>query len=181
MQEIYTVNVATWAEWKCKIRHWSATLRGESNSGDMYVCVCVCVCVCVWKSLSCIWLLRPHGLYSPWNSPGQNTRVGSLSILQGIFPNQGLNPGLPHCRRILYQLSHKGSPRILEWVTYPFSRGSSLPQELNRGLLHCREFFTSWATREECVCVCVYVCVCVCVYVHACTYTQCRILSLHHL
>ena len=56
--------------------------------------------------------LRPHGLYTPWNSPGQNTGVGSLSLLQGIFPTQGLNPGLPHCRRILYQLSHKGSPII---------------------------------------------------------------------
>ena len=55
--------------------------------------------------------LRPHGLYSPWNSPGQNARVGSLSLLQGIFPTQGSNPGLPYCRRILYQLSQKGSPR----------------------------------------------------------------------
>ena len=45
--------------------------------------------------------LRPHGLYSPWNPPRQNTQVGSLSLLQGIFPTQGLNPGLPHCRRIL--------------------------------------------------------------------------------
>ena len=54
--------------------------------------------------------LRPHGLYSPWNSPGQNTRVDSLSLLQGIFPTQGSNPGLPHCRGILCQLSHKGSP-----------------------------------------------------------------------
>ena len=54
--------------------------------------------------------LRPHGLYSPWNSPGQNTGVGSLSLLQGLFPTQGLNPGLQHCRKILYQLSHKGSP-----------------------------------------------------------------------
>ena len=60
--------------------------------------------------------LRPHRLYSSWNSPGQNTGVGSLSLLQGIFPNQGSNPGLPHCRQILYQLNHKGSPRILEWV-----------------------------------------------------------------
>ena len=57
--------------------------------------------------------LRLHGVYHPWNSPGQNTRVGSLSLLQGIFPTQGLNPGLPHCRWILYQLSHKGSPKIL--------------------------------------------------------------------
>ena len=39
----------------------------------------------------------PHGLYSPWNSPGKNTGVGSLSLLQGIFPTQGLNPGLLHC------------------------------------------------------------------------------------
>ena len=49
--------------------------------------------------------------YSPWNSPGQNTRVGSLSLLQGIFPNQGSNPGLQPCRQILYHLSHKGSPQ----------------------------------------------------------------------
>ena len=54
--------------------------------------------------------LRPHGLYGPWDSPGQNAGVGNLSLRQGIFPNQGLNPGLLHCRRILYQLSHQGSP-----------------------------------------------------------------------
>ena len=54
--------------------------------------------------------LRLHGLYSPWNSPGQNTGVGRLLLLKGIFPTQGLNPGLLHCRQILYQLSHKGSP-----------------------------------------------------------------------
>ena len=54
--------------------------------------------------------LRPHGPCNPWNSPGQNTGVGSLSLLQGIFPNQGSNPSLPHCRWILYQQSHKGGP-----------------------------------------------------------------------
>ena len=53
--------------------------------------------------------LRPHGLYSPWNSPGQNTGVGSLPLLQGIFPTKGSNPGLLHCRRILCQLSHFSS------------------------------------------------------------------------
>ena len=53
--------------------------------------------------------LRSHGLYSPWNSPGQNTGVASLSLLQGIFPTQGSNPGLPYYRRILYQLSYQGS------------------------------------------------------------------------
>ena len=54
--------------------------------------------------------LQAHGLYSPWNSPGQKTRVDSHSLLQGIFPAQGLNPGLLNCRRILYHLSHQGSP-----------------------------------------------------------------------
>ena len=57
--------------------------------------------------------LRPHGLYSPWNSPGQNTGVGSLSLLQGIFPTQGLNQHLLHCRQILYHMSHQGSPKYL--------------------------------------------------------------------
>ena len=56
--------------------------------------------------------LQPHRLYNPWNSPGQNIRLSSLSILQGIFPTQGSNPGLPYCRQIPYQLSHKGSPPL---------------------------------------------------------------------
>ena len=72
--------------------------------------------------------LWPHRLYSPWNSPGQNTGVSSLFLLQGIFPTQGSNPCLSHCRGILYQLSHKESPRILKWVAYPFSSGSSQPR-----------------------------------------------------
>ena len=76
--------------------------------------------------------LGPHRLYSPWNSLVQNTGVGSLSLLQGIFPTQGLNPALPYCRQILYRLSHKGSPRILEWVAYPFSRESSWPRNQTR-------------------------------------------------
>ena len=54
--------------------------------------------------------LWPHGLYNPRNFPGQNTGVGSLSLLQGIFPTQGLDPGLLHCRQILYHLSYQGSP-----------------------------------------------------------------------
>ena len=92
--------------------------------------------------------LRPHGLYSPWNSLGQNTEVGNLSLLQGIFQTQGLNPGLPHCRQILYQLSHKGSPRILEWVTYPFSSGSSWPRNRTGVSWIAGRFFTNWAMRE---------------------------------
>ena len=56
--------------------------------------------------------LRPHLLYGPWNSPGQNIGMGSLSLLQGVFPTQGSNPGLLHCRRILYQLCYEGSKKL---------------------------------------------------------------------
>ena len=62
------------------------------------------------------------------DSPGKNTGVGFYALLQGIFPTQESNPGLPHYRQILYHLSHQGSPRILEWVAYPFSRGTSQPR-----------------------------------------------------
>ena len=77
--------------------------------------------------------LQPHGLYSPWNSPGQNTGVGSLSLLQGIFPTQGLNPGLLNCRQIRYQLSHKRSP---------ISHMSSSKRLLFKGsLLECAQWW----------------------------------------
>ena len=64
----------------------------------------------VSQSCPTLW---SHGLYPPWNSPDQNTGVDSRSLLQWFFSTQGSNPGLPHCRRILYQLSHRGSPGIL--------------------------------------------------------------------
>ena len=92
--------------------------------------------------------LWPHGLYSPWDSLDQNTGMGSLSLLQGIFPTQGSNPGLPYYRQILYQLSHKGSPRILEWVAYPFSSGSSPPRNQTQVSWIAGGFFTHWAIRE---------------------------------
>ena len=82
----------------------------------------------------------------PWNSPGQNTGVGSLSLLQGIFPIQGSNPGLPHCWQSLYQLNHQG--RTLEWVAYPFSRVSSWPRNQS-GVSHIvGGFFTNGAISE---------------------------------
>ena len=79
------------------------------------VCVHVCVCVCVCVRSVAPYSLRPHrlqpvGLLCPWDSPGKNTGVGCPSLLQGIFLTQGWNPGLLHCRRILYCLSHQGSP-----------------------------------------------------------------------
>ena len=88
--------------------------------------------------------LRPHRLYSPWNSPGRNTGVGSLSLLQGIFPTQGSNPGLLHCRQILYQLSHQGSPRVLEWVACPSEKAMAPTPVLLPGKSHGRGAW--WAT-----------------------------------
>ena len=92
--------------------------------------------------------LWPQELYSPWNSAGQNTGVDSLSLLQGSFPTQELNPGLPHCRWILYQLSHSGSPITLEWVAYPFSRESSQPRNRTKVSCIAGKFFTRWAMRS---------------------------------
>ena len=89
------------------------------------------------------WL---HGLYSSWDSPGWDTGAGSLSLLQGFFPIQGSNPCLPNCRWILYQLNHQGIPRILEWVAYPFSRGSFWPRSWTEISCIAGELFTSWAT-----------------------------------
>ena len=92
--------------------------------------------------------LWPHGLYSLWKSPGQNNGVDSLSLLQGIFPTQGSNPGVPYRRQILYQLSHQGNPRILEWVDYPISRGLPWPRNRTRVSCIAGRFFTNWAIRE---------------------------------
>ena len=78
----------------------------------------------------------------------QNTGVGCLSLLQGIFPIQGLNPGLLYCRQSLYQLSHQGSPRMLEWAAYPFSRGSSRPRNWTRVFSIEGRFFTNWTIRK---------------------------------
>ena len=84
----------------------------------------------------------------PTPSPSQDTGVRSLSLLQGLFPTQGSNPGFPHCRQILYQLSHKGSPGALEWVPYPFSSRTSQPRNQTRVSCIAGGFLTSWAVRE---------------------------------
>ena len=92
--------------------------------------------------------LQHHGLYSPWNSRGQNTGVSSCSLCWGIVPTQRSNPGLLHWRQSLYQLSHEGSWRILEWVAYPFSSRSSWPRNWTGVSCIAGGFFTNWAIRE---------------------------------
>ena len=101
-----------------------------------------------WRSLSRVRFFATR-IYSPWNSPGQSTGVGSLSLLQGIFLTQGSNPGLLQCRWTVYQLSHKGSLRILEWVVCPFSSWSSQPRNWTRVSCIAGRFFTSWAIRDD--------------------------------
>ena len=91
-----------------------------------------------WKSLSCVLLVvTPWTIYSPWNYPGQNTGVGSLSFLQGIFPTQGSNPGLPHSRWTL-PAEPQGKPKNTGVSSLSLLQGIFLTQESNRGLLHCR-------------------------------------------
>ena len=89
---------------------------------------------------------RPPGSSVHGDSSGTNTRVGCHALLQRVFPSQGWNPGLPYCWWILYQLSHQGSSRILEWVAHPFSRGSSWPRNQTGVSCIAGRFFTSWVT-----------------------------------
>ena len=81
-------------------------------------------------------------------SPDKNTGVGHHVLLHGIFPTQGSNSGLHYCRQIIYHLNQQRRPRILEWVAYPFSRGSSQSRNWTRVSYIAGGFFASWATRE---------------------------------
>ena len=143
-----------------------------------------CYCLVALVISSSVW---PYGLQQarllcPWDSPGKNTGEGCHALFQGIFLTQGSNPGLPHCRQILYHPSHQGSPRIVKWEAFPFSRVTSWPRNWTRVYYIAGRFFTSWATQEapkgyycifyKYIYVCVYVCVCVGVCMSGmCVYT----------
>ena len=103
--------------------------------------------------------LQPTRLLCPWDFPGKDTGVGCHFLLQGIFPTQGSNLGLLHCRQILYWLSYKGSPkyffellfgwggaRLWGWVAIPFSRRSSQPRDRTQVSRIVGRRFTIWAT-----------------------------------
>jgi len=107
-------------------------------------------CLTLCDPMDCMEFIQSNTFQlSQWNSPGQNTGVGSLSLLQGIFPTQGLNSGLPHCWQILHQLSHKGSPRMLEWVAYLFSSGSSWLRNQTGVFCIAGGFLTNWTMRNK--------------------------------
>ena len=140
-----------WGEVPCPPRFqwvWGRALESEWKSESRSV-----VCNSSW----------PHGLYSPWNSPDQNTGVSSL--LQGIFPTQGPNPGLLHCRQLLYQLSHKGStsePASLTWAlsdSQSRNRRSSWGNSASAGV--SRKFSDDWGGCQEAFkASCVVFCIC---------------------
>ena len=129
---------------------WTTTCQssGISRGGWSLVCWYIHYAQHCLKHGKVRWSESHLVFVTPWTEcmgfSSQNTWVGSLSLLQGIFPTKGSNPGLPHCRQILYQLRHKGSPRTLVWVAYPFSSGSSRP----RVSCIAGRYFTNWAMRE---------------------------------
>ena len=112
---------------------WMHTLKTHT---DRYMC-----CALSRSVMSdSLWTheLQPDRLLCPWGFSRQEYWSGLPRPSPGFFPTQESSPGLLLRRQILYHLSPQGSPLILEWVAYPLSRGSSLTQESNQDLLHCK-------------------------------------------
>ena len=109
-----------------EISLWPDSKVGELDEGGQKIQTSIfeTMCCAVLRSSavsdSATPLMQPAMLLCLWGSPGKNTGVGSHALLQGIFLTQGSNPGLLHCRQILYQLSHQESPRILEFIPSPY-------------------------------------------------------------
>ena len=122
---------------------WVQSLGGENDKTSCCYCCCCSVaqsCPTLCHSMDC----GPPGSSVHGDSPCKNIGVDCHALLHGIVPTQGSNPGIQHCRCILYQLSHQGSSRILEWVAYPFSSGSSQAKiELESLSCIAGRFFTS--------------------------------------
>ena len=97
----------------------------DSSVTELPMCLCLLLlsqsCPTLCDPMDC----SPPGFSVLGASSARNTGIGCYALLQRIFPAQGSNPGLPHCRQILCWLNHQGSPRTLGWVAYTFSRGSS--------------------------------------------------------
>ena len=129
---------------KCTCLIWSNFLHIHCAVLVLVLFSVAQLCLTLCDPMDC----SPPGSSTCGDSPGKNTGVGRHVLLQGIFQTQGLNPGLPHCRQILYCLSHQESPWILECVAYFFSRGSSRPRNWTKVSYITGRFFTSWATRE---------------------------------
>ena len=103
------------------------------------LCLAAQSCPTLYDPMDC----RSSGSSVHGDSPGKNIGGGCHAFLQEIFPTHRSNPGIPHCRHILYHLSHQRSPRMLVWVIYPFFRGTSLPRNQTRISCIAGGFFTS--------------------------------------
>ena len=123
-------------------------LPNQVSQNNYFLYLVTQSCLTLWDLMDC----SPPGSSVHGDFLGKNTGVGCHVLLQGVFPTQGSNPNLPHCRRILHHMSHQGGPRILEHLAYPFSRGSSWPRNRTRVFCIAGTFFTSWATREALFC-----------------------------
>ena len=128
------------------ISHWASlsihTHKHTHTHTHTHLCLVTQLCPTLCDPMDC----SPPGSFVQGDSPGKNTGVGCHALLRGILQTQGSNPGLPHCRCILYRLSHKGSPRVLEWTAYPLSRATSRPRNQTKVSCIVGGFFTSWAT-----------------------------------
>ena len=122
--------------WGCKSRTGLSTLTNRTLA---VLCLVIQFCPTLCDPMNCsLPGSTVHG-----DSPGKDAGVGCHALLQGIFPTKGWNPGLLLCRWILYCLNHQGSPRILEWVAYPFASGSSQPGKQTRVSCIAGRFLTS--------------------------------------
>ena len=121
-----TKDISKWIRWPYHINN-------DTKCIWRVLCLVAQLCLTFWDAMDC----SPPGSSVYGDSLGKNTGVGCCALLQVIFPTQGSNSGLPH-RQILYCLSHQWSLKILEWIAYPFSRGTSRPRN-QTGLLHCRQ------------------------------------------
>ena len=116
----------------------------EAGIKALVLCLITQLCLTLCNPVDC----SPPGSSVHGDSPGKNTGVGCHALLQGIFLTQGSNPGLLNCRWLLYHLGPQGSPRILEWIAYPFSRRTSQPRNQTGVSCIVGRFFTRRGTRE---------------------------------
>ena len=152
MANVFVFKESSFTDWHIKL--WPLSIWNPTMQERLYSAVkentvkLLCLVARSCPTLSGPKDCSPPGFSVHGDSPCKNSGVGSHALLQEIFPTWGSIWGLQHCRQILYLLSHQGNPGILEWVAYPFSRGSSWPRNQTRVSCIAGGFFTSWATRE---------------------------------
>ena len=112
---------------------------GFLTTGPPVLCLVAQLCLTLCDTMDCsVPGSSVHG-----DSPGKNIRVCCHALLQGIFPTQGLNPGLLHCRWILYHLGHQGSPQFRSFLM--------LVKVTLKSIAHCLQVDISWGLFSSCI------------------------------